>query len=62
MSVMYPVPTSEAFLISDLPPEQWLQIEIPPALECREIPLWLMGKLLLALVFLGKTISSDSSL
>lgn len=53
---------SEDFLIYDLPPEQWLQIQTPPALECREIPLWLMGKLLLALVFLGKMISSDSFL
>lgn len=48
---MYPVLMSEAFLISDLPPEEWLQIQIPPALECRKIPLWLMGKLLLALAF-----------
>lgn len=59
---MYPIPMSEAFLISDLLPKLWLQIQIPLGLECRKFPLWFMGKLLLIFILLDKMICSDSFL
>lgn len=59
--MMYPIPMSEAFLISDLLPKLWLQIQIPPGLECRKFPLWFMGKLLLIFILLDKMICSGGS-